>query len=188
MCVAFKKIKRQHVRIFAYVSRKKAKNYFSCDFKFYGGIACQTSNDTMCTSIVTKKFLKGNYLVTQCLPLCPLECNRTGYTSSISFSQLNGATFVSQINSNPNLVMDFVTQPINLANVQKSIVSVNIFYGSLSYTLSEEEVACDWVCVVSNIGGTLGLFMGAGILSLAEIVEVLMEVFFLLRESSKIHS
>jgi hypothetical protein len=84
--------------------------------------------------------------------------------------------------------MDFVTQPINLANVQKSIVSVNIFYGSLSYTLSEEEVACDWVCVVSNIGGTLGLFMGAGILSLAEIVEVLMEVFFLLRESSKIHS
>ena len=95
--------------------------------------------------------------------------------------------FVSQINSNPNLAMDFVTQPINSANAQKSIVSVNIFYDSLSYTLSEEEVACDWVCVVSNIGGTLGLFMGAGILSLGEIIEVLMEVFFLFRKSAQIH-
>ena len=123
--------------------------------------------------------------MSQCLPLCPLECNRTGFSPSISMSQLNGEIYVNQIQNNTNLVMDFVTKQINAENAQKSIVSVNLFYESLSYTWSEEEVACDWICVFANIGGTLGLFMGAGILSLGEIVEVLMEIFFLYRQSSK---
>ena len=103
-------------------------------------------------------------------------------------SQLNGEIYVSQIKSNPSLAMDFVTKPINGENVQKSIVSVNLFYESLSYVWSEEEVACDWICVFANIGGTLGLFMGAGVLSLGEIVEVLIEVFFLCKEASSVKS
>ena len=97
-------------------------------------------------------------------------------------SQLNGEIYASQIKSIPNLAIDFVTKPINGENVQKSIVSVNLFYESLSYVWSEEEVACDWICVLANIGGTLGLFMGAGVLSLGEIVEVLMEIYFLYRK------
>ena len=34
--------------------------------------------------------------------------------------------------------------------------------------------------------GTMGLFMGAGLLSFGEIMEVLMEVFFIYREASKV--
>ena len=81
--------------------------------------------------------------------------------------------------------IDFVTKPINADNVKNSIVMVNLYYNSLSYTWSEEDVACDWVCVLANIGGTLGLFLGAGILSLGEIIEVLMEVFFLYRDKKR---
>ena len=92
---------------------------------------------------------------------------------------------MSSIQANTNLSIDFVTKPINADNVKNSIVMVNLYYHSLSYTWSEEDVACDWVCVLANIGGTLGLFMGAGILSLGEIIEVLMEVFFLYRDKRR---
>jgi hypothetical protein len=92
---------------------------------------------------------------------------------------------MSSIQSNANLSIDFVTKPINADNVKNSIVMVNLYYNSLSYTWSEEDVACDWICVLANIGGTLGLFMGAGILSLGEILEVLMEIFFLYRDKKR---
>ena len=80
-----------------------------------------------CINLTTRKFLKGNYLTTQCLPLCPLECNRTGFSPSISFSQLNGDRFMSSIQSNANLSIDFVTKPINADNVKNSIVMVNLY-------------------------------------------------------------
>lgn len=134
--------------------------------------------------MTTRKFLKGGYLTTQCLPLCPLECNRTGFLPSISISQLNGDMLTSLIKNNSNLAIDFVTKPINASNAMNSVVMVNLYYESLSFSQSDEAIACDWICLISNMGGTMGLFLGAGILSLGEIVEVLLELIFLVKESS----
>ena len=155
------------------------------DYPFFGGIACQDS-DQSCIKNATTKFLKGNYLIRKCLPLCPLECNRTGYSVSLSQSLLNGDFYLRQIQSNSNLTVDYVTKLLNSDTAAKSLVSVNLFYESLSYTLSEEDPACDWICMIANIGGTMGLFMGAGLLSLGEVIEVLMELFFLFKEVSQI--
>ncbi len=99
-------------------------------------------------------------------------------------SQLNGDLLISSIQNNTNLAIDFMTTTINAESARNSIVSVNLFYQSLSYTQSDEDEACDWICLLANIGGTLGLFMGAGVLSLGEIVEVLMEFIFLFKDSS----
>ena len=176
--------------------QEQVVNVCSCnpyDFPFFNGIACQSNPstfeaDTICINNLTQTFLKGNYLIKKCLPICPLECNRTGFTPSLSMSQLNGDTLIQYIANTSNLVQDFVTKPINSENAKNSFVAVNVYYESLSYTYSEEDVACDWICLISNIGGTMGLFMGAGILSLAEIVEVLMELFFIFKEGAVFNS
>ena len=149
------------------------------DYPFFGNVACA---DNLCINNVTKQFLKSDYVQTICLPKCPLQCNRTGFSPQISFSQLNGDYYLSMIQNNANLSGDFVTKPLNSESARNSIVQMNIFYDTLSYTYAEELPACDWICLLANIGGSMGLFMGASILSIGEIIEVFMEMYFLFRK------
>ena len=58
-------------------------------------------------------------------------------------------------------------------------MQVILFYGSLSYTISTELPQMNFVSLLANIGGNLGLFLGVSVFSLCEIVEIFIEVFFI---------
>ena len=87
--------------------------------------------------------------------------------------------YVNRIQNNTNLAADFINRPINAENAEKSVVKINIFYSSLSYSNSIESPYMDSETLLGQIGGTLGLFMGISLLSISEIIEVLMEIFFI---------
>ncbi len=71
---------------------------------------------------------------------------------------------------------------MSVEQAEKSFVYARIFYESQSYTLSTESPKLDLVCLLANIGGTLGLFLGVSALSACELIEVLIQIFFTLRE------
>ena len=149
------------------------------DFPFLGSTACV---DDLCINNVTKQFLLGDYVQKICMPKCSLQCNRTGFLPRVSFSQLNGDFYLDMIQNNPNLSGDFVTKALNAESARNSIAQVNIFYDTLAYTYAEELPGCNVICLFANIGGSLGLFMGASILSIGEIIEVFMEMYFMFRK------
>ena len=130
-------------------------------------------------SLLDENPYEDNFLNDFCLPLCPLECNQTLYKTSISFSQLLGTEFISHIKKNPNLAPDFIHRQIDLTTVEKSVVSVNVFYESLSYTLSTESPQMDMVSLIASIGGNLSLFLGVSVFSLCEMLEVAIEMFYM---------
>jgi hypothetical protein len=76
---------------------------------------------------------------------------------------------------------DFVTKSINTDTAKDSITAVNIYYGSLSYTLSTESPKLDLISLLATIGGNLGLFLGLSLFSLCEIIEILIDLYFLKR-------
>jgi hypothetical protein len=84
------------------------------------------------------------------------------------------------LNRNINLVKDFSNddKKLNSDRAKESVVRINIFYDSLSYTLSTESPKMDVVSLLSNIGGNLGLFLGVSLISLCELIEALIEIFF----------
>ena len=167
--------------------QKYVKDACKCnpyDYPFFGGTICENSDEN-CIDNITRIFLKSDYIVQTCMPMCPLQCNQTGFTTSISFSQLNGDAFISKLNGTPSLSADFLSKPISGDQAKNSIVQVNIFYDTLSYTLADETPACEWICLLADIGGILGLFMGASVLSIGEVIEVLIEVFFIYKGTSK---
>jgi hypothetical protein len=100
----------------------------------------------------------------------------------VSFNPLNGNKFIANITNNPKLTSDFLNGTIDLTTVEKSIVSVKIFYGKLSYIETTESPQMDGVSLLASIGGNLGLFLGVSMFSLSEIVEVLNEIYFLTRK------
>jgi hypothetical protein len=93
---------------------------------------CKT-NDA-CATNMSKQFSTNEFIRANCLNVCPLQCNRTLYRTSISSSMLIGNYYIDKVAGNSRLREDFVTREINEQNVKNSVVRVYIFYESLSYT------------------------------------------------------
>ena len=88
-----------------------------------------------------------------------------------------------------NLTSDFIERKFNdSVTLAQSIVSVNIFYDRLSYTSTTETPQMDGASLFGSIGGNLGLFLGASVFSMCEIIEVMMEVFFILTKRNAVSS
>jgi hypothetical protein len=137
---------------------------------------------TCVNDVYSFKYLSGDFLREVCLPLCPLECNRTEYRASVTASQLIGDIYVDYIKRNINLSSDFIKRSINSNTVARSVVKMNIFYESLSYTLVTESPKMNSVSLLASIGGNLGLFLGVSAFSLCELVELVIRIYFIKNE------
>jgi hypothetical protein len=123
-----------------------------------------------------ENFTQNNFIHNYCLPLCPFECNQTEIKVFSSSSQLNGEIYLDMLKEKISLVKDFVERNLDSNRAKESIVKINIFYDSLSYTISTESAKMEVVSLLSNMGGNLGLFLGVSLISLCEIIEALIEI------------
>ena len=147
---------------------------------------CFSDYDINCTiNVYYEVFLKSNYIQNICYPQCPLECYSNKFTYSTSSYDVNGDLYVNKIKNNSQLASDFVTEQINAETVRKSFVRINVFYDSLSYTLSEESPQWDAFSLIANIGGNLGLFLSVGFFTFCEIITFLIDLFFLQKNINK---
>ena len=132
-------------------------------------------------------FLIIRYKQENCIPLCPLECNRTNFDYSVTEVDIMGETLVNYINEKKNLLSDFVTKKPTTSSIKQSVVRLSIFTESLSYTFSWERPKVDASDVIANVGGHCGLFLNIGFFSLCEILSILIQIFYIFREK-RIHS
>ena len=145
---------------------------------------CEYGNDTDCLNNFMLKYLNDvNFLCSR--SLCPLECNQTQYSISMSSVYTLGDIYVDYIRSKPNLLSDFDNGEIDIETARVSFVYALIFYDSLSFELSTEYPKMDVISLLAAIGGTCGLFLGVSILSICEIVECLIEIHFIKKKYSK---
>jgi hypothetical protein len=92
-------------------------------------------------------------LTENCANYCPLECESHSYALEISSLQTPGKT------------------------------RIKMFYRSLKFTQIRQEPKTQLIDLVSNIGGTFGLFIGISFVSLFEITEILVQCFYITFES-----
>jgi len=100
--------------------------------------------------------------VEKCSDYCPLECDR------VSFS-IKTSSYFEEPNDNfePN-------------------TTVMVFYRSLKYISISQQAKTKPEQLVSNLGGYLGLFVGLSFISLFEIIEIIIEVAFILSGKHKL--
>ena len=134
---------------------------------------------------ILNDFERKNFLSEVCLPSCPLECNKTLYKVYTSSVHLVGEQFISAIQRNPKLTSDFINRSIDSMTARESFVKVHINYETLSYTITSESPQMTVVSLLASIGGHLGLFLGVNFFSIWEIIEVIMEIMFILRERKR---
>ena len=90
-------------------------------------------------------------VVENCSQYCPLECDSITYETSLYSNKLD----------------------------LENVISFSIYYESLEYTLIDQKSKMNVFDLISNIGGNLGLFIGISFLSLAEFIELLIEIIYI---------
>jgi hypothetical protein len=69
--------------------------------------------------------------------------------------------------------------------IKESVLSFNIYYEDLSYVEYRQSPKTRLADLISNIGGIVGVFIGASFLSFVEIVECAIEVVLILKSAKK---
>ena len=151
-------------------------------FTFYDELESCYSTDTniLCQLGFDGKFLYNNYINEACTPLCPLECNQTIFNTKISSTKLNlnyYSRIIDKFAANNGIIDK--NESLSLENKANSIIKFNIYYESMSYKQTTESISMDVVALLSNIGGTLGLFLGVSVLTAVELVDILLQVILI---------
>ena len=123
------------------------------------------------------KFLsdfQNSNVIKICSQYCPLECDSISYSISTNSEQFPFTGSFSNLTS-------FEYQKfLSYEEVQKYYVSIRAYFPELKYTLIKQQPKVEVVDLVSSVGGTLGLFLGISFLSFVEIIELLIEIAFIL--------
>ena len=154
----------------------------NCTFSMFTSLfdsdKCESLEKTNCAlKYYSSVYLEKKFLQDYCQPKCPLECNSTKLTFSLSFNELNPHSYTEFIRS--KFSSDFIKREIDWQTAKSSIVSLNIFYETLAYTMLTESPQMDIVTLIASIGGNLGLFLGMSLFSLSELVTTLIEIYFM---------
>ena len=132
-------------------------NYFNTEVK-----SCSASEISCIESIFQHQ--TDNYYDT-CRKYCPKECNSIEYLFDVSFSEYPTDVRLRRIVvDNPYLK--------GYQELKNKLLKVNIYFNKLSYEIINESPAVSIPSLLSNVGGTMGLFMGFSVLSFCEICEL----------------
>ncbi|RNA24739.1 acid-sensing ion channel 4 [Brachionus plicatilis] len=119
------------------------------------------------------EFSSNSEISGSCLAMCPLECESSRLEKTYSM-----VDFLNQ--EWEEIVQHFFNETgLEERKLKEEILSINIFYEDLDYTLISERESFNLISLISNLGGIAGLFLGASFLSLLEFVELFVNFIIL---------
>ena len=137
--------------------------------KLTNSTPCLIKEKILCAESAYAQF-KNTSIDSSCLSLCPLECDSIQYDLSISSSNFPSRYAYDVYKSDlGGLTYD---------QLKERSIYLNIFYSNLNYLQISESPKTSLNDLMSNVGGTLGLYIGISFLSLIEIVEIVCEIIF----------
>ena len=134
---------------------------------------CQTETFCEDENCVTKVIQNATTNFKNCN--CPLECETTSYSYTNSIAQ-----YPTLWHYENNLKNYSVIQNLSFQEVRESVAKVQIGYSQMEQTIITEEKKIEFNDLVSNLGGTLGLFLGFSFLTLVEFIEIILQAILIL--------
>ncbi|XP_067660960.1 amiloride-sensitive sodium channel subunit gamma-like [Haliotis asinina] len=136
-----------------------------------------------CENVVWKK-IENNEMF--CPDSCDPNCKEESHQLEMSAAMWPASSHL------PSLVDGFInrftkkkkTPPINMnasadekdTFFRRNMARLNVFYKELKYQKIQTKPAYDWKSLLSDVGGQAGLWLGFSLLTLAEILELIVDV------------
>ncbi|XP_060064774.1 acid-sensing ion channel 4-A-like [Ylistrum balloti] len=93
---------------------------------------------------------------------CPMPCEFNKYIASVT---------TAYFPSKPN---DFFFTQMGFTDMRTNFMEIRLFFDTLSYMKVEYQAEYDLEKIVATLGGQMGIFLGASLLTLSELVEFLL--------------
>lgn len=113
---------------------------------------------------------------------CPLECDSEFYAITTSSLDYPTKVYAEMLAKQMPILNRFNNNTPSYERLKQSILSVNINYNQLSYTNIKESQKITILDLATNIGGTMGLFLGISFISFFEIIMLIIELIVLIFE------
>ena len=113
-----------------------------------------------------------------CAEECPIECDLQFYNFFTNYAKFPSSSYAKYLLSDERIVSKFPYSNPTAGQLGDSILSLNVYFDSNLYERITEEPKVTFNTLVSNFGGQLGLFLGISLLSFVEIIEIIIEIFF----------
>ena len=120
-----------------------------------------------------KSYTQVNYQICY----CPEHCNDETYSTVIDRNTWPQYWQASSFMKLVNDVEGTSNRTLSAADISKRLLKVSIYYEDFKQHVSEERPLYDFSTIASDLGGQMGLFMGASLISLAEIISLLAAYF-----------
>lgn len=135
----------------------------NCSVKLGNIVKCfDDFNKSKCITDIYYKYIQNKTKISSnCLTKCPIECDSINFIIQKSY-----------VGSLPKEYFNFYNISAVLMN---DLVLMDIYYPYLDYTLISQIPKMEPFDLASNIGGTLGLFIGLCFMSFIEFIEILLE-------------
>ena len=138
-----------------------------CASHLFGGKnvdTCPYVEVNNCSFAAKIKYIANPSIEANC-GCCP-ECNETIYDDFVSSSEINDDTKVR--------LLEVLNVPnFNISNFDKNIINLKIFFREMPYIQIEQQSLYTWMCLFGELGGQLGLCLGASIVTVAELLQLL---------------
>ncbi|XP_033742084.1 acid-sensing ion channel 1B-like [Pecten maximus] len=93
---------------------------------------------------------------------CSIPCEFNTYSASVT---------TAYFPSKPN---DYFFQQMGFKDMRANFMEVRVFFDTLSYLKVEYQAEYDLEKIVATLGGQMGIFLGASLLTLSELIEFLL--------------
>lgn len=101
---------------------------------------------------------------------CREACSKTLYTTSTSYSAFPANYAARDLADYAAAAMTRFNVTVNASVFHENILGVNVYFESLTVEERTTDDAYDAVALLSDIGGQLGLFLGASVISVFEFL------------------
>ena len=91
---------------------------------------------------------------------CPVECDKLEYSSSVSYSQYPLKSIASELAEHENITTE---------DIYRNLLGVSIYFESVATSVSKTTSSYTVTAFLSDLGGQLGLFIGASVISMLEM-------------------
>ena len=130
-------------------------------------VTANISDISQCTiaelCCITQSFRVINISSSSCMP----SCQRTEYTTSVSYVQFPDSSNIENFQQFYNLTSE---------QIRSDFLTLHIYFESLTVTSIVTTYLYSFTAFLSDVGGQLGLFIGASVISILEIGILLLDL------------
>ncbi|XP_077989317.1 epithelial sodium channel subunit beta-like [Glandiceps talaboti] len=142
-----------------------------------------STNGLECQAAFKKKFIETN--IVGCEPRCPQPCLDETYSTMLSMSKWPSDTYYDEVLTRLSRRSFKIDEKDSAEATRRNLIRLKVYYTDFNFESITERPALDGVALLSNLGGLMGLYIGASVISLFEFIEFLVAISRLMLKKGK---